>query len=129
MKTLGVVSPKIALYGLDSSLSRELSLALLGLQLSAESLVGPGCGADLVFCPADEPALRRALATYNGTPVVVVSRLPEVQAWLNALEAGAADYCGAPFEAAQLRWLLATHLPDHPSLKPVQQSIAARAAA
>lgn len=41
--------------------------------------------------------------------MVVVSRLPEVEGWLNALEAGAADYCAAPFEPAQLGWLLETN--------------------
>ena len=63
-----------------------------------------------MFCPTDPWALRQALADYHGTPVVVVSRLPEVDAWLNALEEGAADYCAAPFEAIQLSWLLQTHL-------------------
>ena len=29
---------------------------------------------------------------------------------LNALEEGAADYCAAPFEPVQMRWLLQTHL-------------------
>ena len=43
-------------------------------------------------------------------PVIVVSRLPEVSAWLQALEQGAADYCGAPFEARQVRWALNSSL-------------------
>ena len=36
-------------------------------------------------------------------PVVVVSRLPEVEKWLDAMDAGAADYCAAPFEIRPLR--------------------------
>jgi hypothetical protein len=32
------------------------------------------------------------------------------------MEAGAADYCAAPFEATQIRWLLAAQLSR---LKPV----------
>jgi DNA-binding response OmpR family regulator len=42
-------------------------------------------------------------------PVIVVSRLPETDEWLDALEAGAADYCAAPFEIIHLRWLFETH--------------------
>jgi hypothetical protein len=42
---------------------------------------------------------------------VVVSRLPEVSAWLDALEQGAADYCGAPFERKQVGWVLNSSLP------------------
>ena len=39
-------------------------------------------------------------------PVVVVTRLPESSRWLDALEAGARDYCGAPFEHRQLQWIM-----------------------
>ncbi len=53
--------------------------------------------------------LKTALVRFRGLPVVVVSRLPEVEGWLDALEDGAADYCAAPFEPVQLRWLLDTH--------------------
>jgi DNA-binding response OmpR family regulator len=42
--------------------------------------------------------------------VIVVSRVPEVSAWLSALEQGASDYCGAPFEARQVRWALNSSL-------------------
>jgi DNA-binding response OmpR family regulator len=44
-------------------------------------------------------------------PVIVVTRLPDSQRWLDALEAGARDYCGAPFERTQLRWILETVAP------------------
>jgi DNA-binding response OmpR family regulator len=37
---------------------------------------------------------------------VIVNRHPENSRWLDALELGAADYCGAPFEPVQMRWLL-----------------------
>ena len=53
-------------------------------------------------------------------PVVVVTRLPDVQRWLDALEAGARDYCGAPFERTQLRWIMETVCPA-----PAQQRAAA----
>jgi len=43
-------------------------------------------------------------------PVVVVSRLPEVSEWLDALDAGAADYCAAPFEHQHVSWLIESAL-------------------
>jgi hypothetical protein len=38
-----------------------------------------------------------------GVPVVVVSRLPEASLWLNAL--GTPEYCAAPFQSTQIKWL------------------------
>jgi FixJ family two-component response regulator len=43
-------------------------------------------------------------------PVVIVSRLPEVSEWLDALDAGAADYCAAPFEHQHMSWLIESAL-------------------
>ena len=67
---------------------------------------------DVVFCAVD--CCRRVLADLRGrgidVPVVAVSRLPEVEMWLDALESGAVDYCAAPFEPRQVRWVLQTSL-------------------
>jgi hypothetical protein len=38
--------------------------------------------------------------------VILVNRFPEDARWLDALELGAADYCGAPFETTQVRWVV-----------------------
>lgn len=71
-------------------------------------------GADAVFCNGDSPSYRallrqiRELRSY--LPVVVVTRLPESEKWLNALEAGADDYCSAPFERRHVRWILSSIL-------------------
>ena len=62
----------------------------------------------LIFTP--ETDLLSVQRSHPGVPVIVVSRLPEVSAWLWALEQGAADYCGAPFEARQVRWALNSSL-------------------
>lgn len=66
--------------------------------------------ADLVFVAGDRPGylstLRSIRAQRNPPPVIVVTRLPETADWLDALEAGAADYCSAPFEPIQVRWIL-----------------------
>jgi DNA-binding NtrC family response regulator len=70
--------------------------------------------ADVVFCPAEPeqyaPLLEGIHVEKPGLPVVVVSRLPEASAWLDALELGAADYCAPPFEPAQIQWILQSAL-------------------
>ncbi|HZT31401.1 MAG TPA: hypothetical protein VFA33_16045 [Bryobacteraceae bacterium] len=71
--------------------------------------------ADVVFCSGDDPRFRDALREVKhkkpGLPFVVVTRLPEVSAWLDALEAGASDYCAAPFEPVQMRWIMDSTVP------------------
>ena len=65
---------------------------------------------DIVFAGGDGPDYRevvgRLTALRPGLRVVLVNRLPENARWLDALELGAADYCGAPFESLQMRWLV-----------------------
>ena len=103
---------KILLAGLETTLADELSRVLSQLGQSAQIAVTGG-GAEsgdiqLIFAPeADLAGIQRS---HPGVPVIVVSRLPEVSAWLHALEQGAADYCGAPFEARQVRWALNSSL-------------------
>jgi len=66
--------------------------------------------ADVVFCNGDDesgPAMLRAIrASRPQLPVIMVTRLPDMGKWLDALEAGATDYCSAPFETVQVGWLL-----------------------
>jgi DNA-binding response OmpR family regulator len=70
--------------------------------------------ADVVFCSADPVGYRGLLdALKRGglpVPVVVVSRIPETSEWLDALEAGATDYCAAPFERQHISWLVESAL-------------------
>lgn len=70
--------------------------------------------ADVVFCSAEPrrylPLLTEVKQRGLRLPVVVVSRIPEVSAWLDALDAGAADYCAAPFEHQHMSWLIASAL-------------------
>jgi hypothetical protein len=107
--TSTAASLQILLYHLDPSLQGELVpiLAESGLGVeSSECAENPS----LVFCASDPETVAQALSSYPGRPVVVVSRLPEVSGWLDALEAGAADYCAAPFERLPMRWILETSL-------------------
>jgi hypothetical protein len=106
---------KILLVGLDHPLAEELINVLVQLGQSVQTAASSS-GAldsgniDLIFATsADLSAVRCACP---GRPVVVVSRLPEVSAWLDALEQGAADYCGAPFEQKQVGWVLNSSLPE-----------------
>jgi len=100
---------KVLLLGLEPSLTEDLRQALtqLGHQVQLATLNSrtlETTDANLIFAPSAH--LRPILLTRNDVPVVVTSRLPEVHAWLDALQDGAADYCGAPFEPTQLGWIL-----------------------
>jgi DNA-binding response OmpR family regulator len=71
--------------------------------------------ADIVFADGDSnyylPLLRQVRASFPAMPFVVVTRIPETSDWLDALEAGATDYCSAPFEPRQMSWLMESALP------------------
>ena len=104
---------KILLVGLEHPLAAELAdvLQQLGqsVQIAAIGNALETCDANLVFAAFDDlGAVRRSRPDL---PVVVVSRMPEVTAWLDALEQGATDYCGAPFEHRQVSWVLDSSLP------------------
>jgi len=66
--------------------------------------------ADIVFAGGNSaeymPLLRQVREERPGLPFVVVSRSSDVAQWLDALEAGATDYCSAPFEMQQVQWVM-----------------------
>lgn len=112
----------ILVIGLDESLAAELSRSLSELHhtVFSEPCLSPAASiraidrtaADLIFCTA-EPSIYEGLLSLlrergRHVPVVVVSRLPEVEKWLDAMDAGVADYCAAPFEARPLRSIVET---------------------
>jgi DNA-binding NtrC family response regulator len=111
---------KVLLLGFESPLREELIGVLAGLRFSIDTQNFQDdwlahAEAQVVFCSGDNPhfrdAIRAARRHRPGLPMVVVTRLPEVSAWLDALEAGATDYCAAPFEPVQMRWVLDTAMP------------------
>jgi DNA-binding response OmpR family regulator len=105
----------VLLIGLDDQLGQELRRAIGGDRRTVHAY--PSLPADggrtliehlhpsLIFLGGDWHAVRELLRKIPA-PVVVVSRNPEVSDWLDAIEAGATDYCAPPFETAHLAWIV-----------------------
>jgi DNA-binding response OmpR family regulator len=105
----------IKLIGLEPSAASQIGRALDGsfhqieiLPLTARH--SDVMDADIVFAGGEHkqyiPLLKRLRAARPSLPFIVVTRIPETSDWLDALEAGATDYCSAPFEARQMNWLM-----------------------
>ena len=107
---------KAIVYGLEEELAGELMKALSGVcrQVNTVSEANPAARslpeAHVIFCPPDMAEVRRLKAAHPASSVIVATRVPEISGWLDALEAGAADYCAAPFENAQLSWMIESHV-------------------
>ena len=108
MSDSSTMNQSAVLFHLEDPLASLLAAGLCqaGCNVAPDAMPG----ARIVFCAAGSGALQEAMLQFPHVPVVVVSRLPETDDWLDALEAGAADYCAAPFEPVQLRWLLEAHM-------------------
>jgi DNA-binding NtrC family response regulator len=98
------------LLGLTEDLAGELLAPLKSCAVKAQAVDGIGDVAesrvDIIFCGADVNLVSELRSAKPKAPIVVVSRLPEVSGWLDSIEAGATDYCAAPFENAQVRWIV-----------------------
>jgi DNA-binding NtrC family response regulator len=110
-------------HALDESLAEQLRQAASGsgqhVFYSAASTseclaLAERLHADTVFCNSEPLEYRQLLSEVKRRglrlPVIVVSRLPEISEWLDAVEAGAVDYCAAPFEHQHLSWLIQSAL-------------------
>ena len=126
MFTRSVPTANFILHELDESLAAQLCNAVSeaghmfhSASSTSECLfLAERLRADVVFCNADRLKYQSLLDALQRRglqlPVVVVSRIPETSEWLDALDAGATDYCAAPFEHRHIAWLiqsamLATH--------------------
>jgi DNA-binding NtrC family response regulator len=126
---------KIVLFGIEEALVCELKSVLTNQQQAvySELFLSPSeclgvveeIGADLVFCSSDREMYLALLEAVSRSkpdlPVVIVSRTPEVSEWLDAIEAGASDYCAAPFEASHIQWILDSTL-KHRSSAPLYRA-------
>jgi DNA-binding NtrC family response regulator len=114
---------KIKLIGLEPSSANQISRVLDDGFHQIENLpvttrLGDLLDADIVFAGGEGKhyieLLKNVRAARPDLPFVVVTRIPETSDWLDALEAGATDYCSAPFEARQMKWLMQSALPPRP---------------
>jgi len=105
----------ILLLGLEHDLANDLTRVLrkIGHDVEAAGSLEAAVRnrkAAVIFAGGDAPdyreTVRHLVDRRPDAPVVLVNRLPENMRWLDALELGAADYCGAPFEAVQVRWVV-----------------------
>ncbi len=95
-------TPRAILAGLDPGLHQDLASALRALAIEVVS--SERTDADLVFCGT--PAVESERRSHPTIPLIAVSGRQDVAEWLDAMEAGATDYCAAPFELVHLDWLL-----------------------
>jgi DNA-binding response OmpR family regulator len=120
-------------FGLESFAHGKLASIL---EAEGHCVLHAGTGqpypcADAVFCDGDDEQYWKIFsgirASLPGLPLIVVTQNPSEAKWLDAIEAGAADYCSAPFEAIQVRWILEGCL-GRESAKPVAAPIRSYAA-
>lgn len=103
------------LFGLSDDLAGDLMKPLAPLCREVQSVSGDVSdknlpAAHIIFCGADVSTVSGLRHAQPDASIVVVSRHPEVSDWLDSIEAGAADYCAAPFESAQVQWILESSL-------------------
>jgi len=111
-----MTSPRILLIDHDAARGQLLRDALQGAgcvaqwhdaQDAALLAVEQGWSPDLVFCDGDAPGadtprmLAQLHALHGSLPVLIVSRHGTVQAAVQALQNGAADYLSAPLDVAE----------------------------
>jgi len=109
----------VVLVGLEPSAAGQIGRALAkecheirntNRNITAEEL----SDADIVFAGGDQTQylnlLRHVRASRPTLPFVVVTGHPKTADWLDALDAGATDYCSAPFEQRQINWLMESAL-------------------
>src|ERR1051325_3601005 len=116
MRHKGTRPSRALLFHLEPKLESDLQAALSGLGVplitdsycsdDAKSLLDHAGEHEVIFCPADSELLHLLQDRKPPVPVVAVSRIPETGELLNAMEAGAYDYCAPPFEPGHLRWIL-----------------------
>ena len=104
---------RILLLQVDRNLADQLGFVLAKDRheiIEADQLAAAPAHTDVIFAGGDGGTYKKhlldALRQRPHVPFVVVTRLPETEQWLNALEEGATDYCAAPFEPRQMRWLI-----------------------
>jgi DNA-binding NarL/FixJ family response regulator len=110
---------KIVLIGLEQTAAGQICRALDPDRHQVESQAQDAvlrdlANVDIVFAGGEPDyymsLLRLIREERPSLPFVVVTRIAETEEWLNALEAGATDYCSAPIDTRQLHWLMESAL-------------------
>jgi DNA-binding NtrC family response regulator len=111
---------KIVLIGLEQAETEQICRAFGDANHQIEDqppdvVIQKLLDADIVFAGGKPVHYMSLLSRVRGArptlPFIVVARIPDTREWLDALEAGATDYCSAPIETRQLQWLLESALP------------------
>jgi len=110
---------RVVFVGVEPAAAAQIARALAVERHQLEQKPGTSgahelLDADIVFAGGESrhylSLLRQVRELRPGLPFVVVTRVPETKEWLDALEAGATDYCSAPFENRQINWLMESAL-------------------
>jgi len=110
---------KVFLTGIEESVANCLRrvLAIENHQIedrSSASQIDDFLDADVVFAGGGNmrylPLLLDIRQARPTLPFVVITRIPETSEWLDALEAGATDYCAGPIEWCQINWVMESAL-------------------
>ena len=107
---------RVVFSGLELSAAEQLAslLAVDGheIQREKDDPIGELLNANIVFIGGEPeqylPVLRRVRAVDSALCFVVIAGYPDTSEWLHALDAGATDYWGIPFDLKQVRSLIAT---------------------
>lgn len=123
----GIDELRVLLLGIEPSVAGELASTLrslgYGIITEAESVCDLDDDDDVsrynfIFTSSDRRCFHAAMTHAGaGVPVIITTRLPEEQLWLDAMEEGAADYCAAPFEPNLIGWILQSNGGNRKSLQ------------
>jgi DNA-binding response OmpR family regulator len=111
---------RVFLTGIEESVAKTLqhALAIERHQIEhrpCDAPVDDFLHADIVFAGGDAKQylslLQRVRQSRPALPFIVVTASPKTSEWLDALEAGATDYCSAPFHMRQISWLMESAVP------------------
>ncbi|MBC8166171.1 MAG: hypothetical protein H7Y20_09900 [Bryobacteraceae bacterium] len=102
------------LFGISDDLGADLVRSLLPFCSDVQSLTDAQAApesldlsfAQIIFCKPDINVVKTLRTLKPEASIIVVSRHPEVSGWLDSIEAGATDYCAAPFDSVQMKWML-----------------------
>lgn len=104
---------QIELIDFPDDVAERLAVSLMAEGYQArcrQSVSDADCHADAIILCGDGNHWRQNVSDirylHGGKFLVVATRLPDHNKWLDALEAGADDYCCAPLDARQIGWLV-----------------------